>query len=60
MTTCAAYNTSEGTFVSQAECLSLCEFFDDAQLCCRAWHVTAAATNATTHCPHAAGDAVCN
>jgi hypothetical protein len=60
LSTCAAYNTSDGTFTNQADCLSTCELFDDAQLCCRAYHVTAAASDATMHCPHAAGNSVCN
>ena len=63
LSTCAAYNTSDGTFDDEAACLSTCELFDDAQLCCRAYHVRNAAPStaaATTHCPHAAGNAICN
>lgn len=64
LSTCATFNTSDGTFTNLADCLSTCEFFDDAQLCCRAYHVRNAAVStaqATTHCPHAGGDGVvCN
>ena len=63
LSTCATYNGTDETFANEAECLSTCELFDDAQLCCRAYHVrnaVASTAAATTHCPHAAGNAVCN
>lgn len=60
LSSCAAYNTSDSTFANQAECLTFCERFDDTQLCCRAYHASAAATDATAHCPDAAGNGVCN
>jgi hypothetical protein len=62
-TTCADYNTTNESFANLAECRMLCENFGDDQLCCRAYHVENAAgtaANATTHCPHAAGDSLCN
>jgi hypothetical protein len=64
LSTCATFNASDKTFANEAECLTTCEFFDDAQLCCRAYHVRNAAASTTaagTHCPHAGGDGVvCN
>ena len=63
LSTCAAFNTTDQTFEDEADCLTRCEFFDDAQLCCRAYHVrnaAASASAATTHCTHAAGNSVCN
>lgn len=62
--TCTSYctcmmATCSGKFASMAACISACASFNEPQLCCRAYHCTAAMSSAAVHCPHAAGEAVC-
>jgi hypothetical protein len=57
-TDCASSADSAG-FADESECLSSCELFDDAQLCCRAFHA-AAASAVASNCADAAGDGECN
>jgi hypothetical protein len=62
--TCADYctcmtSTCPGKFASNAACLSACASFAQAQICCRGYHCTLAMSDPVTHCPHAAGEAVC-
>jgi hypothetical protein len=62
--TCATYcacmtSTCPTKFASPAACLDACAVFDSAQLCCRAYHCVNAMSAPVTHCPHAAGEALC-
>ena len=62
--TCATYCSCmvaecPGKFASEAACLSACPSFSETQLCCRAEHCGHANSDPGTHCPHAAGEAVC-
>ncbi len=62
--TCATYcgcmtATCGSKFASQAACIDACASFIESQLCCRGYHCTAAMSDSVTHCPHAAGEAVC-
>jgi hypothetical protein len=62
--TCATYcacmmPTCPGKFPSQAACIDACSTFNEAQLCCRAYHCSAAMADPVTHCPHAAGESLC-
>jgi hypothetical protein len=62
--TCADYcacmtSTCPGKFANNAACLSACASFAQAQICCRGYHCTLAMSDPVTHCPHAAGEAVC-
>jgi hypothetical protein len=57
--------TDSGAFyMNKGDCMSKCNGLSQAALCCRAYHVNNANSNdasATrdTHCPHAAGLALC-
>jgi hypothetical protein len=42
-----------------AACITACAVLNEAALCCRAYHCTASMSDPATHCPHAAGEAVC-
>jgi hypothetical protein len=62
--TCATYcacmtATCSSKFPSMAACITACSQLPEAAICCRAYHCTAAMGDAVTHCPHAAGEAVC-
>ena len=56
---------SGGFFANMGACLNACHNYTQPQVCCRAEHANNAAmmdasqSNRTTHCPHAAGRALC-
>jgi hypothetical protein len=54
---------SSGFYASEQECKMKCNQLSQDALCCRAYHVNNAAADAAgsldTHCPHAAGLALC-
>jgi hypothetical protein len=62
--TCATYcscmtSACAGKFADYAACITACETFVEPQLCCRAYHCSVAVGDPVTHCPHAAGEAIC-
>src|SRR5215470_13696700 len=63
MSTCSA--TLPGFYDDLASCLSKCHSFSQPQICCRGYHADLAATTPSpnaipVHCPHAAGQQVCD